>query len=135
MFTPNDDFSALLSVHGRELDGTASVFRANIFTAGSNEPNENFDREVIYYDGDIDGNGANNDPQSYENCGASLKLEFGLEDMSLTSITVFEQAEGSSLGDIDGGVVLSEAADVNSDGTPETMFPGFIAIDAVTQDN
>lgn len=135
LFTPNDDFSALLSVHGRELDGTASVFRANIFTAGSNDLNENFDRDVVYYDGDIDGNGADNNPQSYENYGASLKLEFNLEDMSLTSITAFEQAEGSSLGDIDGGVVLSEAADVNGDGTTETTFPGFIPFDAVTQDN
>ncbi|GAB2705625.1 TonB-dependent receptor [Aliiglaciecola aliphaticivorans] len=134
LFSPSDDFSALLNVHGRELDGTASIFRANIFTKGSNDLNENFDRDVLYYDGDIDGNGADNNPQEYSNYGASLKLEFGLEDMSLTSITAYEQADGYSLGDIDGGVVLNEPADINGDGTEETTYPGNIAFSAVTQD-
>jgi iron complex outermembrane receptor protein len=134
-FAPSEDFSALLSVHGRELDGTASVFRANVLTKGSNDLNQNFDRDSVYYDGDIDGNGADNNPQTYENYGASLKLEFGLEDMSFTSITALEKAEGSSLGDIDGGVTLSEAADINGDGTTELTFPGNIAFSAVTQDN
>ncbi|MBU3001762.1 TonB-dependent receptor [Paraglaciecola arctica] len=134
-YQPSDDFSALLSVHGRELDGTASVFRANILTRGSNDLNQNFDRDKVYYDGDIDGNGADNNPQTYENYGASLKLEFGLEDMSLTSITAIENAEGSSLGDIDGGVTLTEAADINGDGTTELTYPGNIAFSAVTQDN
>ncbi|MFT6283732.1 MAG: iron complex outermembrane receptor protein [Arenicella sp.] len=134
-YAPSDDFSALLSVHGRELDGTASVFRANVLTKGSNDLNQNFDRDSVYYDGDIDGNGADNNPQKYENYGASLKLEFGLEGMSFTSITALENAKGSSLGDIDGGVTLSEAADINGDGTTELTFPGNIAFSAVTQDN
>jgi iron complex outermembrane receptor protein len=134
-YEPSAEFSALLSVHGRELDGTASVFRANILSKGSNDLNQNFDRGSVYYDGDIDGNGADNNPQKYENYGASLKLEFGLEDMSFTSITALENAQGSSLGDIDGGVTLSEAADINGDGTTELTFPGNIAFIAVTQDN
>ncbi|GAA0852636.1 TonB-dependent receptor [Aliiglaciecola litoralis] len=135
LFAPSDDFSALLNVHGRELDGTASMFRANVFTKGSNNLNGNFDRDVVYYDGDLQGDGPDNNPQSYENYGASLKLEFGLDGMSLTSITAIEQAEGSSLGDIDGGVVLNEPADINGDGSLETTFPGNIAFPAVTQDN
>ncbi|WJG11065.1 TonB-dependent receptor [Aliiglaciecola sp. LCG003] len=134
LFTPTDDISALLSVHGRELNATSSMFRANIFTKGSNDLNANFDRDLVYYDGDIDGNGADNNPQEYENYGFSLKLEFDLGDMSLTSITAHEQAEGYSLGDIDGGVTLSEPADINGDGTTETTYPGFIAFSAVTQD-
>ncbi|MFT4746912.1 MAG: iron complex outermembrane receptor protein [Congregibacter sp.] len=134
-YEPSEEFSALLSVHGRELDGTASVFRANILSRGSNDLNQNFDRDAVYYDGDIDGNGADNNPQKYENYGASLKLEFGLENMDFTSITALENAEGSSLGDIDGGVTLSEAADINGDGTTELTFPGNIAFSAVTQDN
>jgi iron complex outermembrane receptor protein len=124
-----------LNVHGRELDGTASVFRANILTKGSNDLNQNFDRDAVYYDGDINSNGADNNPQKYENYGASLKLELSLVDMSFTSITAFEGAQGSSLGDIDGGVSLSEAADINGDGTTELTFPGNIAFSAVTQDN
>lgn len=134
-YEPSEDFSALLSVHGRELDGTASVFRANILTRGSNDLNQFFDRDSVYYDGDIDGNGADNNPQEYENYGATLKLEFGLEDMNLTSITAIENAEGSSLGDIDGGVSLFEPADINGDGTTELTYPGNIAFGAVTQDN
>ncbi|WP_340676773.1 TonB-dependent receptor [Paraglaciecola sp.] len=135
LYSPNEDFSALLSVHGRELDGTASVFRANIFNKGSNKLNENFDRDVVYYDGDIDGKGADNNPQKYENYGASLKLEFGLDGMNITSITALEKAEGLSLGDIDGGVVLFAPADINGDGTKELTYPGFIPFGAVTQDN
>ena len=134
-FAPSEDFSALLSVHGRELDATASMFRANALTRGSSDFNDSFDRDVVYYDGDIDRNGADNNPQSYENYGASLKLEFGLEEMTFTSITAIENAEGSGVGDIDGGVVLSEPADVNGDGTTELTYPGNIAFDAVTQDN
>ncbi len=134
-YKPTEDFSALLSLHGRELDGTGSVFRANILSRGSNDLNQNFDRDVVYYDGDIDGNGADNNPQKYENYGASLKLEFALENMNFTSITALETAEGSSLGDIDGGVSLSEAADINGDGTTELTFPGNIPFGAVTQDN
>ncbi|WP_299078307.1 TonB-dependent receptor [uncultured Paraglaciecola sp.] len=134
-YEPSEDFSALLNVHGRELDATASMFRANALTRGSNDLNQNFDRDVVYYDGDIDGNGADNNPQQYENYGASLKLEFGLEDMTFTSITAIENAEGTGVGDIDGGVVLQEAADVDGDGTTELTYPGNIAFDAVTQDN
>jgi iron complex outermembrane receptor protein len=134
LYSPSEDFSALLNVHGRELDGTASVFRANVFTKGSNDLNENFDRDKVYYDGDIDGNGADNNPQKYENYGGSLKLEMGLDDMSLTSITAIEKAEGSSLGDIDGGVFLFAPADINGDGSVETTYPGNIAFGAVTED-
>lgn len=131
LYEPSDDFSALLNIHGRELDGTASIFRANILTRGSNDLNNNFDRDVVFYDGNLLGNGFDNNPQDYKNTGASLKLEFGLEDMTLTSITAFEQADGSSLGDIDGGVVV----DADFDGTAEETFPGFIPFSAVTQDN
>lgn len=135
LYSPSDDFSALLNVHGRELDGTASVFRANVFTKGSNDLNQYFDRDVVYYDGDIDGNGADNNPQTYENYGASLKLEFALDGMDITSITATETAEGLSLGDIDGGVFLFAPADINGDGTEELTYPGAIAFGAVTQDN
>ena len=135
LYSPSADFSALLNVHGRELDGTASVFRANVFTKGSNELNENYVRDKVYYDADIDGNGPDNNPQKYENYGLSLKLEFGFEGMDMTSISAFENAQGSSLGDIDGGVSLFAPADINGDGTEELTYPGFIAFGAVTQDN
>lgn len=135
LYAPSADFSALLNVHGRELDGTASVFRANIFTKGSNNLNENYQRDVVYYDADIDANGPDNNPQKYENYGLSLKLDFGLDGIDVTSITGLEKADGSSLGDIDGGVSLSSPADINGDGAVELTYPGVIAFSAVTQDN
>ncbi|MBU1617987.1 MAG: TonB-dependent receptor [Gammaproteobacteria bacterium] len=119
-----DSFSALFNVHGRKLDGTSSLFRANVLTAGSNKLNENYDRDTVYYD-DGDGNF-----QKYDNFGASLTLEFELDGMTFTSITAQENADGNGKGDIDGGVRI----DVDFDGTPEEMGPGFIPFGAVTED-
>lgn len=92
-----DSFSALLNVHGRKLDGTSSLFRRNVLTPGSNELNENYDRDTVYYDAG-DGNF-----QKYDNFGASLTLEFELDGMTFTSITAQENADGNGKGDIDGG--------------------------------
>ena len=135
LYTPSDDFSALLNLHGRDLKGTASVFRANIFDKGSNDLNQNYDRDVVYYNGDLTGDGVDNNPQEYRNFGASLILEYDMGDVDFTSITAFETADGFSLGDIDGGVALFAPEDINGDGTEELTFPGFIPFDAVTQDN
>ncbi len=99
LWTPNDDFEALLSLQARSMDGTASIFRGNVFTTGSNELNQNFDRDVVYYDqGD-------NNPQSYDSFGATLTLDWDIGNSTLTSITSFQDSDGSSRGDIDGGVV------------------------------
>lgn len=107
-------FSALLNVHGRDLDGTSSVFRANVFTQGSNKLNENYDRDTVYY------NDGDNNFQKYKNSGVSLKLDWELDNgMTFSSITANEQADGRGKGDIDGG---------NETG------PGFIPFQAVTED-
>jgi iron complex outermembrane receptor protein len=126
----NMDMTALLSVHSRELEGTSSIFRANALSRGSNEFNENYDRDVVFYD-----NGDGN-PQDYDNSGASLTLEFDLDNgLDFMSITAYEEADGRSKGDIDGGVFLfGDPADINGDGTVEQTFPGFIPFDAVTED-
>ncbi|MCA1931225.1 TonB-dependent receptor [Rheinheimera sp.] len=92
-----DAFSALLNVHGRKLDGTSSLFRRNILTPGSNELNDNYDRDTVYYD---DGEG---NFQKYDNSGASLTLEFDIGGMTFTSVTAQENADGKGKGDIDGG--------------------------------
>lgn len=117
LFEPNDDFSALLNIHDRSLDGTSSIFRANILSKGSNELNDNYDRDTVYYDkGD-------NNPQGYDTTGASLKVDYDFGDKTITSITAIEKADGFSLGDIDGGVV-----------TDSGTMPGTILFDAVTED-
>jgi len=123
LFTPIDDLSMLLNLHGRDLEGTASVFRANVFTKGSNDLNQNYDRETVFYDGNLLGNGFDNNPQEYENLGFSLKADYDLGELTFTSITANETADGFSLGDVDGGA-----------GSGDTSIPGFIPFTAVTQD-
>ena len=108
-----DGFDALLNLHTRNYDGTSSLFRANILSPGSNKLNENYDRDTVAY------NEGRNNPQSYDAWGGSLKLDFELQDMTLTSISAIEKADGGGIGDIDGG---------NPSG------PGFIPFQAVTED-
>ncbi len=98
LIEPSDNFSALLNFHGRDIDGTASIFRANVLGPGSDGFNSNYDRDSVSYDeGD-------NNPQSAEGQGGSLKLDFKFGgDMTLTSVTAYETTESSSEGDIDGG--------------------------------
>jgi len=114
LFEPGDNFSALVSMHWRDYEGTSEIFRANILTQGSNALNSNFDRDVVAF------NAGDNNPQSAEQFGGSVKLDWDLAgSLTLTSITAFETAEDSSLGDIDGG---------NEDG------PGFIPFQTSSRD-
>jgi len=93
-----DNFSALANVHGRTMDGTSALFRANILGPGNNDLNSNFDRTTVFFDeGD-------NNQQEADALGGSLKLEWDVSDqMTVTSITAHETVENRSLGDIDGG--------------------------------
>lgn len=105
---------AHLKVHYRDYEGTSEIFRANVLTKGSDELNENFDRDVVAF------NEGDNNPQEAQAAGGSLRLDWDLsEALTLTSITAVETAEDKSLGDIDGG---------NPDG------PGFILFQTSTQD-
>jgi len=98
MLEASEDLSLLLNVHGRDYDGTASIFRANVLTTGSNEFNGNYDRDSVAFN-----EGANN-PQTGEAYGGSLKVDLDFDNgVSLTSITAIETAESFSRGDIDGG--------------------------------
>ncbi|WP_088328322.1 TonB-dependent receptor [Lacimicrobium sp. SS2-24] len=109
-----DDFSALLNLHTRDLNGTSSIFRANGVSTGSNDLNANYDRDKVYY------NQGDDNFQRYNADGASLKLDKRFDGFTVTSITAYEKANGTGKGDIDGGVA--------GDG------PGFIPFDAVTED-
>ena len=121
LFAPRDDLSALLNVHGRNLNnGTASIFRANIIGPGDNSLNENFIRDVVYFDeGD-------NNPQEANGLGASLRVDYDFNDnLTLTSISSHEEIKNSSYGDIDGGFGASFLP---------FMGPGFIPFPAQTRD-
>ncbi len=97
LFTPTEALSALFNVHGRDLDGTSATFRANVLTKGSNKLNANYDRKTVYFDA-----GAGN-PQKYKGWGTSANIGYDFGDVTLTSITAYEETHGSSRGDIDGG--------------------------------
>jgi outer membrane receptor protein involved in Fe transport len=119
-WAPGEVFSVLLNGHGRKIEGTSELFRANIFSPGSNDLNSNFDRDAVFYDG-----GAGNN-QIYDTYGASARVGLDFGDVALTSITAFETANGKSRGDIDGG---SGAVFL-----PNGSFPGFIPFPSDTQD-
>ena len=141
LWNASDTFSALLSLQGRDLEGTASIFRANVFDTGSNRLNQNYDRDTVYYDG------GDNNPQGYDGFGTTLNLEWALSEMTITSITSYQEGDGFSRGDIDGGVVDTTGTATVPPGItydPEALqfvtgetaltFPGTIHIPSVTQD-
>jgi outer membrane receptor protein involved in Fe transport len=97
LWQPADNFSALLNLHGRSLDGTAAVFRANILGPGNDRLNANYDPKTVFFDG------GNNNPQRYDSLGAGLTLTYNLPFATLTSISGYETTHGYSRGDIDGG--------------------------------
>ena len=139
LWTPGDVFSGLVSLQARSLEGTSSIFRANVFDTGSGDLNQNYDRDVVYYDG------GDNNPQEYDSFGATLNLQWDFSGTTLTSITSFQDADGFSRGDIDGGVVdFSGTATVPPGitfdpaapvfGGTALTFPGTITVPSVTQD-
>ncbi|MFC3031112.1 TonB-dependent receptor [Pseudoalteromonas fenneropenaei] len=92
-----NDFTGLLNYHVRDLDGKPIVFRANLIEKGSNNIVAGYDTDIAYHDA------ARNATQQVESQGASLKLEWDLNEHTLTSITGWESAEIYSRADVDGG--------------------------------
>ncbi len=119
LLAPSRDFSALVNVHARDLEGSARVFRANIIRPGSNVFVAGFKPSQVAQDGI--------NSQDVRNVGGSLRLRWALDGMALSSITGYESVESFSLGDIDGGfgaVFLG----------PGNFGPGFIPFDAESAD-
>lgn len=117
-----DNTDVLFGLHSRDYDGTSSLFRANVLTTGSNDLNENYIRDVVFYDEGVDEDG-NHNPQSYESTGFNLKITHDIGNMTFTSITAYDESEGISLGDIDGGFGASFLP---------FMGPGFIPFPSMT---
>jgi len=111
-------FRALFNLHGRDVDGSAILFRANIIQQGTNRLNpEIYDRKTVWFDGQ---NG-----QDLQQFGGFAKLEWDIGDMTLTSITGYESVELFSVGDIDGGYGGCFFMECG---------PGFVPYDAETAD-
>jgi len=138
LWEPGEVFSGLLSYQLRNLDGTSSIFRANVFTTGSADLNQNYQRDLVYYDGGDD------NPQGYNGNGTTLNLTWKFDKVTASSITSWQEAKGSSRGDIDGGVVNIgsfptpppgvTSADVDVFGIPSRTWPGPIFTPSVTED-
>jgi iron complex outermembrane receptor protein len=93
----DDDFNALFNYHMRDLDGKPVAFYGNGIKTGSNTLVDNFSRDTVYHDS------ASRATQQVETSGASLKLEFELDQHTVTTITGYESAELFSRADVDGG--------------------------------
>jgi iron complex outermembrane recepter protein len=117
LLKPNKDFSALLNVHARDMDGNATLFRANILKKGTNELVDNFDYKSYPTDG---GN-----EQHLKNKGASLRLRWDTPGLTFHSITGYETLDFYSRGDVDGGYGAS---------FHPPMGPGFIPFPVETAD-
>ncbi|NML62636.1 TonB-dependent receptor [Massilia sp. RP-1-19] len=92
---PTRDFSALFNVHARDMKGSATLFRANIMKKGTNDLVDGFDYDTYETDG---GN-----EQTLKTKGASMRLRWDMEGITLHSITGYETADFFSRGDVDGG--------------------------------
>lgn len=94
-WAPNDDFSALVNVHGWTVDGTARLFRANILRPGTNDLVSGYEQDEVAQDGVNE--------QHIDSMGGVLKLDWELGGWTLTSVTGYETLEMYSRADIDGG--------------------------------
>ena len=131
----NGDFYALFNLHGRDFEGNATTFRANIIKRGTNDFVDGFNYASYPTDG--------LNSQTLQSSGASLRLRWDLPGITLNSITAYDRAKFYSRGDVDGGygaVFLPGAT--NPDGSPNPAVmgpsypgqPGFIPFPAETAD-
>jgi len=120
LFTPTERLRVLAAINFRDMDGSSTIFRANVVGPGNNKLNENFDRDTVYFDA-----GGGNIAK-YEQFGATLTASYEFDGATLTSITSHWTSEGSSRGDVDGGFGASFLP---------VMGPGFIPFPSDTQDS
>ncbi|HAT30013.1 MAG TPA: TonB-dependent receptor [Janthinobacterium sp.] len=117
LYTPNKVFSALFNVHHREMNGSATLFRANIIKKGSNELVDGFDYGSYPTDGINE--------QWLRETGGSMRLRWDLDGVTLHSITGYESASFFSRADVDGGYGTASSP---------PSGPGFIPFSAETGD-
>ncbi|SIN59647.1 iron complex outermembrane recepter protein [Parasphingorhabdus marina DSM 22363] len=119
LFTPSDEQELLLTGQYRDLDGTARVFRANVFTRGQSGLNANFDRDAVSVDGQNE--------QKVETYNVAARYTHDLGPVSLISVTSLWGGDATSVGDVDGGF--------GANFLPPALFgPGDIPFTAETRD-
>lgn len=131
LYKPNASFSALFNLHGRTLDGSARLFRANAIAPGTNSLVPGFDPATIYTDGY---NG-----QSFGSLGVNAHLALSTPEFVYQSITGYESIRHyNTQGDIDGGYGAGFFADPCVITTPNSCAshwgPGFIPFGVETSE-
>jgi len=120
LIKPSDSLDVLLSGQYRNLDGTARLFRANVFTKGQTGLNGNFVRNRVSTDGKND--------QSVETWNLSARMTYDAGPVSLVSVTSYWSGTSSSVGDVDGGFGAAFLP-------PASTGPGLIPFTAETRDS
>jgi iron complex outermembrane receptor protein len=120
LIKPSDDLDILLTGQFRSLDGTARVFRANVFTKGQQGLNSNFNRYRVSTDGQNE--------QRVDTQNASARITYDAGPVSLISVTSLWKGTSTSVGDVDGGFGASFLP-------PALTGPGLIPFSAETRDS
>ena len=120
LIKPSDALDILLTGQFRSLDGTARVFRANVFTRGQQGLNGNFNRYRVSTDG--------KNEQKVKTQNASARLTYDAGPVSLISVTSYWQGDATSVGDVDGGFGANFLP-------PALTGPGQIPFTAETRDS
>ena len=121
---PDSALTARLTGQVRVLDGTARLFRANIFAPGSDQliglggPGTPFVRDQVRQDG--------LNFQRLRNYNGALTVDYDLGPVTLTSVSAYWNGNVASRGDIDGGFG-------NQFNPPQG--PGFIPFSAQSEDD
>ena len=119
LIKPSDALDILLTGQFRSLDGTARVFRANVFTKGQTGLNSNFNRYRVLTDG--------KNEQKVDTQNATARITYDAGAVSFISVTSLWKGSSNSVGDVDGGfgaVFLP----------PSLTGPGLIPFSAETRD-
>ena len=120
LFKPSDELDVLLTGQFRSLDGTARVFRANVFTRGQQGLNANFNRYRVSTDG--------KNEQRVDTQNATARITYDAGAVSLISVTSYWQGDATSVGDVDGGFGASFLP-------PALTGPGYLPFTAETRDS
>ncbi|MFZ4165212.1 TonB-dependent receptor [Brevundimonas sp. NPDC058933] len=119
-WTPTDRLSTLLTLQARDYEGTGTMNRANVLTKGSNELNDRFDRDTVYYDG------GRNNFQKQKTTSQSLQVAYDFGPATLTGVVGAYQGSSQGDGDIDGGVLNDP---INSGAIPYRSESGTLSSD------
>ncbi|MBD3834503.1 TonB-dependent receptor [Brevundimonas bullata] len=121
-WTPTERLSTLLTLQARDYEGTGTMNRANVLSKGSNELNDRFDRDTVYYDG------GRNNYQKQQTTSQSLQVAYDFGPATLTGVVGSYQGSSAGNGDIDGGVLGDP---VNSGTIPFPSETGTLSSDLI----